>query len=154
MITSRFPSFLGHLECSQWPSTYSIFFPWLSGFLKVVKHPWRLIYTQLVAAFRGQGKLWKIRNNEEKSTFWGTWNMFFSINSEIGLKILVFPGHFETGTWWRMHDSRKKKQFFCKNMKIKGILLKLAVCQKLDELSIFLIFFLSTCPLKTATNWV
>ena len=79
--------------------------------------------------------------------------MFFSINSEIGLKILVFPGHFETGTWRRMHDSRKKT-FFQQKMKIKCKLLKIAVCQKLDELRIFLIFFLSTCPLKTATKWV
>ena len=40
-----------------------------------------------MADFRGQGKLWKIKNNEIKSTFWGTCNFFFSINSEIGLKI-------------------------------------------------------------------
>ena len=79
--------------------------------------------------------------------------MFFSINFEIGLEIFVFPGHFETGTWRIMHDSRKKT-IFLQKMKIKCKLLKFAVCQKLDELSIFPIFFLSTCPLKTATNWV
>ena len=75
--------------------------------------------------------------------------MNFSIDSKIGLKILVFPGNFEIG----MHDSRKKT-IFLQKMKIKCILLKFAVCQKLVELNIFLIFFLSTCPLKTATNWV
>ena len=68
-----------------------------------------------MAVFRGQVEFLKIRNNEVKSTFWGTWNMFFSINSEIGLKILVFPGHFETGTWRRIHNSRKKQVFFHKN---------------------------------------
>ena len=33
-----FPSFIGPLESSQYPSTCSIFFPWLSGFYRVVNH--------------------------------------------------------------------------------------------------------------------
>ena len=75
MITSRFPSFLGHLECSQGPNSCSIFFPWLSGFFRVVKHHCRLIYTQLVAVFRGKGKLWKIRKMLNSSNFWHTANL-------------------------------------------------------------------------------
>ena len=34
----RFPSFFGPLESSQYPSSCSIFFPWLSGFYRVVNH--------------------------------------------------------------------------------------------------------------------
>ena len=43
MIASRFPSFLGHLQCSQCSSSCFIFFPWLWGFFRVVKHHWKLI---------------------------------------------------------------------------------------------------------------
>ena len=57
----RFPSFFGPLESSQSPSSCSIFFPWLSGFYRVVNHICRWSQTQYVAVFRGYGKKLKIR---------------------------------------------------------------------------------------------
>ena len=120
MIASRFPSFLGHLECSQCPSYCSFFFPCLWGFFRVVKHHCRLIYTQLVDIYRGQGKLWKIRNNEVKSTFWGTWNMFFFINSEI---VLTFYSLSRSFLDWNLKKNawfQKKTHFFCKKRKLSA----------------------------------
>ena len=70
MIASRFPSFFEHLECSQCPSSCSIFFPWFWGFFRVVKHHCRLILTQLVAVFRGQVERKKIRKMLNSSSFW------------------------------------------------------------------------------------
>ena len=35
-----FPSFFGPLESSLFPSSCFIFFPWLSGFYRVVNHIW------------------------------------------------------------------------------------------------------------------
>ena len=50
-------SFWGPLESSQSPSSCSIFFPMLSGFCGVVKLICRLILTQFVAVFIGQGNV-------------------------------------------------------------------------------------------------
>ena len=94
MSASRFPSFLGPLECSQSPSSCSIFFHLLSGFYRVVKHICRLIQTQLVAVFRGQGKTWKIKNNRPKSTFQGSWKIFLAIHSLIILINFVLSRSF------------------------------------------------------------
>ena len=57
----RFQSFFGLLESSQYTSSCTIFFPWLSGFYRVVNHICRWSQTQFVAVFRGYGKKLKIR---------------------------------------------------------------------------------------------
>ena len=57
----RFQSFFGLLESSQYTSSCTIFFPWLSGFYTVVNHICRWSQTQYVAVFRGYGMKLKIR---------------------------------------------------------------------------------------------
>ena len=85
-----FGPFFGPLEFSQGSSSYSIFFPLLSGFYRVVKNICRLSQTQFVAVFRGQGRFRKIRNNWLKLTFQRSQKIFLAINSWIGLKTSVF----------------------------------------------------------------
>ena len=86
----RFPSFFGPLESSQYPSSCSIFFPWLSGFYRVVNHICRWSQTQLVAVFIGSSKILKSRNTQLKLKFQRSQKISLAINSWIGLNILVF----------------------------------------------------------------
>ena len=69
---------------------HSIFFPWLSGFYRVVNHICRWSQTQLVAVFIGSSKILKSRNNQLKLKFQRSQKIFLAINSWIGLNILVF----------------------------------------------------------------
>ena len=65
-----FPQFWGPSEGSEPPNSCSIWLPLVSGFYRVVKHHFRLIYTHFVAVFRGKSDLLKIRKKLKCFCFW------------------------------------------------------------------------------------
>ena len=153
MITSRFPSFFEHLECSQHSSSCSIFFPWIWGFFRVVKHHCRLIYSHLVAVFRGQVERKKIRKMLNSSSFWHTPNFnslhlififclknVFFLESCILLQVPVSKWPGKTKIFNPISEFIEKNIF--------------QVPQNVDFTLLFLIFNNLPYPLKTATNWV